>query len=103
VPRDVLAAAGAREGELVDRLSEGWCRAIGECVRVTREQFAAGRRVCDAVAGRLRYELRMTWLGGSRILDRVAGARPDLMPRRPTLEAGDWAAILWGALRWAHA
>jgi squalene synthase HpnC len=103
VPRDVLAAAGAREGELVDRLSEGWCRAIGECVRVTREQFAAGRRVCDAVAGRLRYELRMTWLGGSRILDRVDGARPDLMTRRPTLEAGDWAAILWGALRWAHA
>jgi hypothetical protein len=27
--------------------------------------------VCDGVAGRLRYELRLTWLGGARILERV--------------------------------
>ena len=28
-----------------------------------------GRPVCDGVSGRLRYELRITWLGGRRILD----------------------------------
>ena len=31
----------------------------------------AGRDVCDGVRGRLRFELRLTWLGGVRILERV--------------------------------
>ena len=38
----------------------------GAYSRAVRE----GRPVCDAVRGRLRYELRATWLGGMRILDR---------------------------------
>ena len=37
----------------------------------TRALFEAGRPVCDGVSGRLRWELRVTWLGGMRILDRL--------------------------------
>ena len=37
--------------------------------------FDAGRPLCDAVRGRLRYELRATWLGGMRILDRLERRR----------------------------
>ena len=58
--------------------------------------------VCDAVAGRLRYELRVTWLGGLRMLDRVDRMRQESMTRRPTLGPRDWIAISWGALRWAR-
>jgi len=62
--------------------------------------FARGRAVCDGVRGRLRYELRFTWLGGHRVLERVNDARGSLMTYRPTLGAADVPAILWQALRW---
>ena len=54
-------------------------------VQRTRALFAAGRAVCDGVDGRLRWELRLTWLGGSRILDRLERAGYDVFNHRPTL------------------
>jgi len=41
--------------------------------------------VCDAVGGRLRYELRLTWLGGTRMLQLVERTGAALLQRRPTL------------------
>jgi len=105
VPRDVQAESGASERDLVRSpagpLSSAWTSALAQCVAVTREQFAAGRAVCDGVRGRLRYELRFTWLGGHRILERVDRARRELLTYRPALGGGDVPVILWRALRWA--
>ncbi|HJZ75457.1 MAG TPA: squalene/phytoene synthase family protein, partial [Vicinamibacterales bacterium] len=108
VPRDVQAAAGASERDLVDApagpLPAAWTAALANCVAITREQFSAGRVVCDGVRGRLRYELRLTWLGGQRILDRVDRARRELLTYRPTLRGSDVPMLLWRAMRWpAHA
>ncbi|MGE3706564.1 MAG: squalene synthase HpnC, partial [Vicinamibacterales bacterium] len=76
VPRAVLAAEGAREDELgPGRLPDAWAHAIAACVEYTRRLFHDGRLVCDGVTGRLRFELRLTWLGASRILDRVEAGR----------------------------
>jgi len=69
-------------------------------VRVTRELFEQGRFVCDEVSGRLRYELRVTWLGGRRILERVHSGRERLMLDRPALSAVDFAPLAWEFLRW---
>jgi squalene synthase HpnC len=104
VPREVADAAGAREADLAAaRMTPEWARALAECVRVTRARFAAGRAVCDGVRGRLAVELRVTWLGGLRILDRVEAGRDRALHVRPTLGAGDAPAILWRALRWRGA
>jgi squalene synthase HpnC len=103
VPRDVLTQCAADERELETgggALSGAWTRALGECIRVAREQFDAGRAVCDRVAGRLRYELRATWLGGRTILDRADAMRGRLLVERPTLGSADLPGILWGAVRW---
>jgi phytoene synthase len=101
VPRDVWSACGAREADL-DRaaLTEAWSRAIDACVAVTREQFLHGRAVCDGVSGRLRYELRLTWLGGRRILERVSRARQRLLTERPTLGPAALPALFWRVARW---
>lgn len=105
VPRDVQLMCGASEADLpADRLNAAWVAAIGECVTVTRAKFQAGRAVCDGVSGRLRFELRCTWLGGDRILTRVAQAPESLCRERPALGAGDlpgllWRAVIWGAQR----
>ena len=41
-----------------------------------------------------------TWLGGSRILDRVERDRGSLMQHRPALAAGDAPLLLLRALTW---
>ena len=53
--------------------------------------------MCDGVSGRLRYELRATWLGGTRILDRLEQSAFDVFTARPTLGAADALVIAW---RW---
>src|SRR3989441_6287645 len=65
VPREVQAAVGADERQLSTTMTDTWARAIERAVAFTRERFAEGRAVCDGVRGRLRFELRFTWLGGS--------------------------------------
>jgi phytoene synthase len=101
VPRDVLRACGAHESDLDGgRLTDAWAHALTACVEVTRGLFSGGRAVCDGVTGRLRFELRLTWLGGRRVLDRVAEHRHDLITRRPTLGAADLPRLLWQAVRW---
>jgi phytoene synthase len=104
VPREVYAALGATEEQLRSG-SPGplWARVIDECIRVTNEGFDRGRAVCDGVTGRLRYELRFTWLGGRRILQRVHERRDRVLFERPTLGMADVPPLVWGALAWKSA
>jgi squalene synthase HpnC len=101
VPRDVQDACGAREDDLAAaHLTAAWARALDASVEFTRAQFDEGRAVCDRVRGRLRVELRLTWLGGWRILERVERRRFDLLDHRPTLGAADVPLLLWRAALW---
>ena len=88
-----------------ERLNSGamtreWTRALRECADRTRVFFNDGRPVCDGVSGRLRYELRATWLGGMRILDRLERSGFDVFARRPALGATDAIVIACGTLLW---
>lgn len=101
LPCEEQTAAGAAEADLAkDRLTAGWVRALERCIAVTRARFDEGRAVCDEVTGRLAVELRLTWLGGVRILDRVEWRRAALLEYRPTLGAADLPVLAWQALRW---
>jgi phytoene synthase len=71
--------------------------------RRTRQLFEAGRPLCDSIHGRLRYELRATWLGGVRILDRIERAGFDMASRRPTLGASDAFWLVGRLLTWRTA
>ena len=104
VPRDVQDEYGVSEAELSGGpLTPGWMRVVEACVGFTRAAFHEGRAVCDGVGGRLRLELRLTWLGGQRILDRVDATRAGLLQQRPSLDASDAPRLLWRALRWKGA
>ena len=101
VPGEVLREADADERDLDSgHLTPAWQAALAEAVRGTRHIFADGRRVVDAVRGRLGWELRATWLGGSRILDRLEAADFDVFHARPKLGPADAAALGWRVLRW---
>jgi squalene synthase HpnC len=101
VPRDVQTAYGACERDLAGgRMTIAWADALHECVQVTQATFEDGRTVCDGVGGRLGAELRFTYAGGTRILERVARARRSLLDYRPTLGVGDVPPLLWRVVRW---
>jgi squalene synthase HpnC len=101
IPRDVQEEYGAGEAELSSGpLTPGWTRTVEACVSFTRATLQEGRAVCDGVGGRLRLELRMTWLGGQRVLERVEATGADLLQHRPSLGASDVPRLLWRAVRW---
>ena len=101
VPGEVQDACGAIEADLsTGTISSAWAQALDACVDTTQALFREGRRVCDGVGGRLTLELRLTWLGGRRILERVHTRRVDLFHHRPTLGATDVPLLAWRAARW---
>jgi hypothetical protein len=62
--------------------------------------FDRGRPVSEAVAGRLRYELRATWLGGTTVLHKTLEARRRSLHARPVLTRMDLIRIAAGAVFW---
>jgi hypothetical protein len=48
----------------------------------------------------LKWELRLTWLGGRRILERLEQRGYDVFGGRPALGAADVPALVWGATTW---
>jgi len=104
VPASIWQPAGASERDLDRRaLTPQWRSALADVTGRTRALFAAGRPVCDGVGGRLRYELRATWLGGSTILDKLEAADFDVFARRPTLTKADVPSLVWRTLCWTRA
>ena len=101
LPAEERERAGANEADLdARRITEQWRVALAAATRRTRALFVAGRPVCDAVQARLRWELRLTWLGGHRILEKLEHHRFDVFHHRPTLGAADAVPLLWRAITW---
>jgi squalene synthase HpnC len=99
LPREVQDAVGAREDELAHgRMTPSWARAIEVAAAFTRRKFEEGRAVCDGVRGTLGVELRFTWAGGMRMLERAERGRFDLLERRPALTVADAPLLIWRAM-----
>jgi phytoene synthase len=103
VPLADVQAVEARFQDLdARRMTTPWRKALRLVATRTRQVFEAGRYVCDGVSGRLRHELRLTWLGGTRILDRLEHVEYDVFNRRPTLGMVDFPGLVWRALLWGR-
>jgi hydroxysqualene synthase len=101
VPLEDVDAERALVRDLDDRrMTEPWQRVMQRVAARTRLSFDAGRDVCDGVRGRLRHELRFTWLGGTRILERLDRAGYDVFASRPQLGVWDAPSLVWRALFW---
>lgn len=101
VPEEAWRAAGADPAALDrGRMTPEWTTTMRACGQRTRRLFDQGRPVCDGVGGRLRYELRATWLGGSRILDRLDEVGFDVFTSRPKLGIADAMVIASRTLLW---
>jgi len=96
VERDRAKGRDYLPQDLVDQFGPS---ARAEAGRRTRSLFNDGRPVADAVRGRLALELRATWLGGVRILERLEAVNFD-PSRRPALGFADFAVIGCKMLAW---
>jgi hydroxysqualene synthase len=101
VPQDALTRSGANPADLGARAwTPAWQAVMAEMVTRTRDLFARGRGVCDGVSGRLRWELRFTWLGGMRILNKIDRSERDIFTHRPTLGKADVPTLIRDAMLW---
>jgi len=79
------------------RVDERWRRLLAFELARTREMFARGRPLVEAVTPRLRLQLRITWLGGMRILDKLEETEYDVFRCRPSLGRLDFVGLLFRA------
>ena len=101
VPRELLTRYGVAEWDLnAGRVNEAFRDLMGELIHRTRALFARGRPLCDRVGPDLRFELRLTWLGGSGILDRIEDVGHDVFRRRPHYGSLAKLGLAWRAWRW---
>jgi squalene synthase HpnC len=100
LPAEIQRRHGAPAGDLSVGMTPAWRAALADVTARTSDLFDAGRPVCDAVAGRLRHELRATWLGGIRILHRLRQGSFDPLAHRPRLGVADAPWFAWHLLTW---
>jgi phytoene synthase len=101
LPTEEWRATRADTADLDSRLmTPQWRAALEKATARTRASFEAGRPVADRVHGRLRYELRATWLGGMRILTRLQTSQFDVFNHRPSLRLPDGLVIALNTVFW---
>src|SRR6185295_19448354 len=100
-PRELLDRFGVKEWDLnAGTVTEEFRGLMAELIARTRVLFERGRPLCDLVGRDLRFEMRLTWLGGTGILDAIEDAGDDVFRRRPRHGAIGKARLVWRALRW---
>ncbi len=97
LPQEDMQRFSVSEAHLRDqKVDDSFRQLLAHQIKKTRVLFAAGESLPKSVRGRLRLELRMTWLGGSAILDKIEQGGYDVFHRRPVVTKVDW---LWLGLR----
>ncbi|MBI1983666.1 MAG: squalene synthase HpnC [Acidobacteria bacterium] len=70
-----------------------WRQLMAFEIARTRELFNEGRPLPEKVAPELRLQLRLTWLGGMTILEKIESADYDVFRRRPSLGGWDFLKL----------
>jgi phytoene synthase len=101
LPLEELERAGAGVEDLAHPSLSGEARqAVAAAVSRTRRLFEMARPLCREVGGRFAFELRLTWLGGVRVLDLLERQGFDPVARRPRLGAADALPLAWKLVTW---
>lgn len=79
-------------------ISPKFCALLDELIKRTRTLFYKGYPLLNTVRGRLRLELRLTWLGGLEILNKIPQNNYDIFHRRPTVGKRDLPRLVFKTL-----
>jgi hydroxysqualene synthase len=99
LPQDEMAEFGVSVDDLRDgRSSDRTAALLRLQVERTKKLFEDGRGLPEMVNGRLAFELRLTWLGGMRILRRIEEQGYDTLQARPVITGWDKIVLLLRSL-----
>ncbi len=99
VPLEDMDRFDYYEGELMaKRATPEFRRLMQLQVERTRALFRAGYQITRLVGKDLRTELRLTWFGGMKILEKIEQLDYDVFGRRPRLHMWDIPGIILHAL-----
>ena len=100
IPQNDLLKFGVTERDVLrGPASEPMRGLIRHLVARTWDLFNAGRPLLDDSPKQLRRELRLVWLGGTEILQKIEGQRFDVWTRRPHVSTWDWVRLFGKMLR----
>ena len=100
LPQNEMARFGVSVDDLLEkRFSARYAALLKFQVERTSELFNRGKPLPNLVSGRLAIELRLTWLGGTRILERIEEMGYDTLNARPKISTADKISLLLKALR----
>ena len=99
LPAEDLARFGLSLADLQQaKIDERFKQLMEMEVSRARALFMRGKPLCTAMRGRLGLELRVVWLGGTTILNRIEASRYDVFTRRPVIGTVDKLRLLCAAV-----
>ena len=103
IPQNLLKQHSLNDRDLFKLKSDPKFRHLmAELCERTRKSFMAGKPLGSRLTGSLGVEIRLTWLTGYTILDKLVQAKYDMFTQRPVLTKKDIFRLFWVALnrRW---
>lgn len=95
IPAEDFNHFGYSEDELKNGVyNENFKRLVFFEIQRTQEFFDRGKPLLGKIPGRFGFELRLTWLGGSRILQKLLKNNADVFKERPVLKKLDFLVLL---------
>ncbi len=95
LPKEDMANFGVSEDDLrQQRLTPNFKDLLAHLIQHTERLFQEGYPLLSQVRGRLRYELRLTWLGGMDILQKIPKNDYDIFRHRPKVHKSDLPLFL---------
>ncbi|MEO8167067.1 MAG: squalene synthase HpnC [bacterium] len=95
IPLEDMSRFGYTEGDLV---ALHYSNAFGQLMRFqverTKELFESGKQLLGEVVPELRFELRLTWNGGMKILEKIEQQQYNVLKSRPKITTIDKVLIL---------
>ena len=94
LPLDDMAKFGYSLDDLrAHRTGEAWAQLMQFEIARTWELFEKGKSLPERVVPELRRQLRLTWLGGTTILQKIEAVKYDVFRGRPTLSKWDFVRL----------
>jgi squalene synthase HpnC len=101
VPAEDLHHFGVDEEELYTRRpGPAWRDLLRFEVARTHSLFERGRPLCDLVGRDLGFELKLIWLAGRSVLNKIERSGYEVLARRPVLSLADKARLVVRATHW---
>lgn len=101
IPREAMRRHGVVESDLdAPRAGRAFGALMDDLVGRARDSFGAARGLPRRAGGRLGWQLRLTWLGGMRILEKVEAAGGDVLAHPPRLGYEDAPVLAARAAMW---